>query len=445
MSYGRQWKCKSQMRSAYIALRIYMRISRQSQCMSALPSHDVCHRLHDERLLSSQPDFEGPQPINLLHRAPNQLQARLMTRPKKTQARPQRYKKALLAKYVRTALEDEEATVFQHSNRPELVSNKVCHILTYRGSFNPPHQGHKDVLCHGFFRGGLDLNIVAAFVYFLNDETVDRKYNYSPVDVVFRRAERIKLFNGGDITGGWHYCYPGSIDYQYDFQNQVRAQAAEDGFQIEFLILCGPDLIREGARADPGNRLVVGTGDPERTFFRAQTETGLRRLQGYGSWEMKSWTESFEQHFDHKGPNKVCLESKLKMLFPHLVSMLPETDPARTQEANRRLRTALSRIGGNRHCKEVSAVRTQWIRYVALQYFGMTGGTWFVGAPEKRLSSTRIRHILDEEEDECAMFDALSGVALSPALLVEFVRERRQQKLIERAGALEFWPEEDDE
>lgn len=81
-------------------------------------------------------------------------------------------KKAPLAQYVRAALGDAESPVLDTNDNtfaPELVQGKVCRILTYRGSFNPSHQGPKNILCHGFFRGGNDLNIVAAFLYFLDE------------------------------------------------------------------------------------------------------------------------------------------------------------------------------------------------------------------------------------------------------------------------------------
>lgn len=171
------------------------------------------------------------------------------------------------------------------------MKNKVSRILTYRGCFSPPHQGHKDVLCHGFFRGGEDLNIIAAIVYFLDDESVKAKYAEDAGDsesFVLTQSQRIRLFNNGGMYGGLHYCYPNDIGEKWDFQKKLQEEAAKDGFEISFIMLMGPDYLDylgdNGCR--PGSAIVVGTGHADRTDTRAEVDTGLRHLDNHREWKM---------------------------------------------------------------------------------------------------------------------------------------------------------------
>tara|TARA_R110002003_G_scaffold141_33_gene13148 strand:- start:862 stop:1185 length:324 start_codon:yes stop_codon:yes gene_type:complete len=70
------------------------------------------------------------------------------------------------------------------------------------------------------------------------------------------------------------------------------------------------------------------------------------------------------------------------------------------------------------------------MRFVPTRFIGMEGGAWFLGHPEKQfnkpISSTRIRAILAEVDDKATMVKALSGVALSPELLFEYVQEHKR-------------------
>jgi hypothetical protein len=182
-------------------------------------------------------------------------------------------------------------------------------------------------LCHGFFRSGDDLNIIAAIVYFVNDKSVKSKYADSVDDVqtfVLTREQRIDLFDRSGLYGGWHWCYPRNIREQDSFQAKLESEAAKDGFKICFVTLTGADHV--GCVGDdqyyPDNAITVGTGHRERTVFRAETETGFSRLPHYGEWQMCPLTESYIDRFGIDGSPE-WFEQKLEMLFPEASHDLP--------------------------------------------------------------------------------------------------------------------------
>jgi hypothetical protein len=237
---------------------------------------------------------------------------------------------APLERYIKRALADTSASIFkpsQHVEVPTLFQGETAYILTYRGCFNPPHQAHKDTLCHGFFRGGDDLNIVAAIVYFVDDKSVRSKYAHDTEGEkghVFTQAQRINLFDKSGLHGGWHWCFPNDIGDQFDFQAQLCAEAAADGYQVRFITLTGPDHVgRQGDdRYYPEGAITVGTGHPERMNFRAETETGLRRLSRYHEWQMLPLEQDFSRFLGTVG-HPIWLEQKLQMLFPQQARHLP--------------------------------------------------------------------------------------------------------------------------
>jgi hypothetical protein len=91
---------------------------------------------------------------------------------------------------------------------PTLYQGYETRIISYRGTFNPPLQGHKDTLCHGFFRGhrGDELPPAVAMKFALDEKAVGWKYDLVSPDekpTVLIAEERISLFSSSSIHGGW--------------------------------------------------------------------------------------------------------------------------------------------------------------------------------------------------------------------------------------------------
>ncbi|KAH7089971.1 hypothetical protein FB567DRAFT_619366 [Paraphoma chrysanthemicola] len=345
--------------------------------------------------------------------------------------------KVPLEPYIARAFGCPQAQIFDRSELiqgPILVKGQTNRILTYRGCFNPPHQGHKDTLCHGFFRGGDDLNIIAAIIFFAPDASVRAKYavgdNCSP-NYVLTQKQHIDLFNQSGLYGGWHWCYPENIRSKHGFKKKLRDEAAKDGFEIRFVCLTGADHVGTvgSDRYHRGNTIVVGTGHRERTIFRADTESGFTRLPNYKEWQKLPLTEELIDRFG-AGSSLAWLEQKLEMLSPDAVHDLPNDPNHRSQAVTMRLSAAIWHLGELRHCEHSTGPSHQWIRFVPTRLIGMEGGAWFLGYPEKQfskqISSTRIRVIMAEVDEKVAMVKALPGVALRPELLFDYTQDQKR-------------------
>src|SRR5271154_5228565 len=75
---------------------------------------------------------------------------------------------------------------------PLLSKDRVNRVLSYSGSFNPPHVGHLGVLRH-VFESSPDLNIVAGIE---SVEHIGKKNRYSGQCLVLSREQRSKLWKG---------------------------------------------------------------------------------------------------------------------------------------------------------------------------------------------------------------------------------------------------------
>jgi hypothetical protein len=102
-----------------------------------------------------------------------------------------------------------------------------------------------------------------------------------------------------------------------------------------------------------------------------------------------------------------------------------------------RLQAAIWHLGQVRVCQHKSGSPDRWMRLVPSRFFGMEGGAGFLGNPEEQISSTRIRAALTNISDKHEMVRALSGIALSPGLLFDYIQKhkREEARLLEQQKA----------
>ncbi|KAF2865680.1 hypothetical protein BDV95DRAFT_599642 [Massariosphaeria phaeospora] len=332
--------------------------------------------------------------------------------------------------YIRRALGDPDAEIFQRSSHirtPTLVAGHTHRVILYRGSFNPPHQGHKDALCHAFFRSGSDLNIVAAMIVTLPDTAVAYKYrkiaNNDVPAYVLTEAQRKRLWNASGLHGGWHFFFPNPIDQSQQFTEDVRYEAGREGFDVRFITLLGPDYVNvQGTNS--GEVLVAGTGNDDRVNFRGEHPSGFRSVKEYGPWTMLKLDKGLIRQLGTEGSPQ-WLEQKLQMLVPDQVKGLPEDPVKRRKALEFRLQRNLRRLGPVRVCQHLTGPPHQWLRFVPTRFIGMTSGANFLGDKVEGISSTRIRRTIANQTSREAFIEALGGMALSPELLYEYIIEAR--------------------
>lgn len=126
---------------------------------------------------------------------------------------------------------------------PQLVSDRCNRILLYPGSFNPPHLGHQELLRHAFSRSGSDLNIIAAIVLPLDDTALAWKFKGQTGVQIFTKAQRVRLWKD-NVPSEWYWVYDRSIDEWFTFKDSLTKAILREGFDIEFVLLCGPDYVK---------------------------------------------------------------------------------------------------------------------------------------------------------------------------------------------------------
>lgn len=141
------------------------------------------------------------------------------------------------------------------NDEPFLRSNQPNHILMYTGAFNPPHEGHMDILADGFNNSGPGLNIISTFVFPIPDDGLqakeDARKNTRPAPRQVRltlkqRAELITAHLRGTEalrelackTKVWSFP---ELDPIPGYMRRVMELAAADGFDVEFVSLKGSD------------------------------------------------------------------------------------------------------------------------------------------------------------------------------------------------------------
>lgn len=132
---------------------------------------------------------------------------------------------------------------------PNLLNGQINRILIYKGAFSPPHIGHLALLKHGFEHGGRDLNMIAAIVKPVEECSRPATANCSGKTISFSMEERVALWKNDERLPGWAWAFEDSMDELHKMMFCLVEFTEEDGYELDFVVLCGPD--RSGWRNEP--------------------------------------------------------------------------------------------------------------------------------------------------------------------------------------------------
>ena len=179
------------------------------------------------------------------------------------------------AQFVRNAVVDSEITHLQ----PTLQEGRTNRVLVYAGCFNPPHRGHEAILTYAFLNMP---DAIAVIVLLVSDDDVRHKVCKDGNNPVFSQDQRIRLWQG---RYGRDWCLFTKLSRRkwHSFQASLAHDIEENGFEVEFVFLQGPDHVQLKKPPVRRQHVVSDIGRP--ADFNPKGGP-LLQLAGYGPWNV---------------------------------------------------------------------------------------------------------------------------------------------------------------
>ncbi|KAI1075006.1 hypothetical protein F5B20DRAFT_561467 [Whalleya microplaca] len=330
---------------------------------------------------------------------------------------------ASLKHYVEKAIPDSDGIKtfndIPDQMPPILKKNCINRVLLFNGCFNPPHCGHLALLSHVFHNCGEDLNVIVAIVLVASDEYLNWKYVREPKRHRFSEKQRMQLWDGALEKVNWCLVYPEARFY--DFSSELSQSLNQDGYSLEFIRLAGGDAVSISSQAHGrfGCRNLITSDICRRVDFFANGPASLKTLKNHGPWRKIQPDPSALQD---RATESVSLsqrsqQSESRNHLPDIAgSEPPEIGFERSfdQEYSQSMSTGMS----------TASARQIWVCNCTNRRWDYT--IRFISSDQHldaAISSTNVRRILATTHIDQLEAD-LQGIALSPELLVQFLRDK---------------------
>ncbi|KAI0107333.1 hypothetical protein F4776DRAFT_432606 [Hypoxylon sp. NC0597] len=330
--------------------------------------------------------------------------------------------------------------------KPVLKKGRTNRILLYNGCFNPPHQGHLAHLAHAYRHAGADLHVVGAIVLVAGDQYLKWKMGRAPGTLRLSEAQRIDLWNrelrtrgppdrdgrgGGSGSGSADWCWVVPENQWNTIADELERLFDMDGFEVEFVRLAGGDKVglRGVQHGVWGCRMMITTDISRPVEFcegGGGGEARLKDLAGHTKWRRVQQDGVVEDDGDLLS-HQPC---RIRRREPRSPRITPVPVTFRGEEHVGL--TALPAPIAHERKREVWVCESAYGARDAytVRFVSSTRQERF----DPDLSSTKLREIITEattpnetSQDEGRLEDKLRGVALSPELLAQFIREKIEQ------------------
>ena len=327
-----------------------------------------------------------------------------------------------LEPYIRKATRAQDTTKIFNSipgeMLPMLSLARTNRILVYNGCFNPPHQGHLALLSQAFHNCGEDLNVVAAVVIMASDRYIKYKLKHEHPHggrkpLVLPLARRIRLWDAELEAKGISWCFAYPEDRWAGASTALRRDLKRDGFEVDFVRVAGGDKIgRHFHTHGTWNCRTMITSDICRPvdFYE---DSAPENLVGHGPWKAVDVDD----------------EALRERAWMKAIYSTPSgTDDLDAMDEDQKA-TFLADVIENAYVQSVAAAKKRklWACEVHEYTSSPRGYAARFIASEDHLdpdiSSEKIRGIIAKSSPD-RLEAELQGIALSPALLAQFILEQ---------------------